>query len=239
MMPAIALDLEITNRLESFSQWRQYRPLGISCLAIVGTHSRQVFVAKAPQRILEERALDVVHFLYDEYFCKGYTIVSFNGLAFDFVVLADNGGAEALKLCREMALSSQHIDLMFNAYMALGYNVSLDTACQETCGVQKLGFANGAEAPIAWHDGRHKEVVEYCKHDALITFQLHQALLEEPRLKWRTRGGKGQPRQLLGNGTWQPTWSVARMLEKEPPEIPRWMKNNPITLKSFLENWNE
>lgn len=238
MTKAIAFDLEITNVLEDFGQWKSERPLGISCIALsAGPHSYLYFSGKAPFALDEGLANEVVYFMYEEYYQDGYTIVSFNGLGFDFVVLADASGER--EICREMALSEQHVDLMFNAYMALGHNIGLNTACQETFGAEKIGFESGAEAPVAWHDGRHKEVIEYCKHDALITYQLYQALSETPRLRWRTRKGKGQPRQLLGNHEWHPTWSVARMLEKEPPAIPHWMRDNPITLKHFLGVWNE
>lgn len=237
MSDAIAFDLEITNVLEDFGQWREQRPLGISCLAMsAGEHSYIYFAGRAPLALDERTSSEIVHFMYDEYFCEQYTIVTFNGLGFDFVVLAD--ASREFTLCREMALSDYHVDLMFNAYMALGHNIGLNTACEETFGAQKVGFESGAEAPVAWHDGRHKEVIEYCKNDALITFKLYKYLQTSPCLKWKTRRGKGKPRQLFGNSKWRPTWSVARMLEREPPEVPQWMRNKPITLKHFLEPWN-
>lgn len=235
MNEALAFDLEITNLLPDFVSWRQNRPLGISVVGFAGPEGTFSINAEAPNAFDKELAIDMTGALYTLW-TQGVTIITFNGLAFDFAVLADASGM--YDECREMALSDGHVDLMFNAYMHLGWNIGLNTACKETCGIQKSGFANGAEAPQAWHDGRHLEVIEYCKNDAEITLALYNALRLDLPLKWKTRSGKGKLRVLRGRRDWQPTWSVSRMLKKEPPPLASFM-DKPITLKSFLDIWNE
>lgn len=232
---ALAFDLEITNLLTDFASWRQNRPLGISVVGFAhkgGTYT----VEQAPKAFDKELALEAVSALYENW-KQGVTLVSFNGLAFDLVVLAEASGM--YDECRAMALSGGHVDLMLNAYMHLGWPIGLNTACMETCGIQKSGFTSGAEAPQAWHDGRHAEVIEYCKNDAEITLSLYNALLGGAPLKWKTRSGMGKLRILRANRGWNPTWSVQRMLkDKEPPPLASFM-DKPTTLKSFLEVWDE
>jgi len=52
----------------------------------------------------------------------GFSILTWNGLGFDFDILAEESGAAAS--CREFALG--HVDMMFHVFCSLGYPVGLE-----------------------------------------------------------------------------------------------------------------
>ena len=57
---------------------------------------------------------------------EGYTIVTWNGLSFDFNILAEE--ANERSLCGQLAFD--HVDLMFHLLCAMGYLVSLQRAAE-------------------------------------------------------------------------------------------------------------
>ena len=57
---------------------------------------------------------------------KGWNIVTWNGLGFDFDVLAEESGE--WEICRELALD--HIDMMFHFFCIQGYPLGLEKAAQ-------------------------------------------------------------------------------------------------------------
>lgn len=240
MTNILAFDLEILDTLPDFAKWKSHRPLTITCAGLAHPEGTETLwsecvidrYAQPLDKAGLSRLLGALRFWLN----TGATIVTWNGLGFDFVLLADASGE--YDLCREIALSDHHVDLMFNVYMALGYNTPLSTTCKETIGKGKLDGMSGGSAPELWQKGEHELVLDYAREDAVITRDLYLHLQETPTIKWRTKRGRGAPRQLRANRRWHPLWSVAKMLEAEPPEVPRWMTNKPITLKSFLEEWN-
>ena len=56
----------------------------------------------------------------------GYTIVTWNGLGFDFDILAEESGM--LDDCQRLA--RDHVDMMFHVVCQLGFGVSLDSAAR-------------------------------------------------------------------------------------------------------------
>jgi hypothetical protein len=58
---------------------------------------------------------------------RGYKIVTWNGLGFDFDILAEESGM--LDKCRSLA--TDQVDMMFHAVCRLGHGISLDSAARE------------------------------------------------------------------------------------------------------------
>lgn len=117
---------------------------------------------------------------------QGYTLVTWNGLGFDFNVLAEESGLVAD--CARLATG--HVDMMFHAVCSLGYPVSLEKAAERMQIPGKKAGASGANAPVMWAAGRHREVLEYCAQDARITLQIAEACEHRRQLTWITRRGK-------------------------------------------------
>src|ERR1700683_5297995 len=129
----LAFDIETAKDVpgDDFN-WRPHRPLGITCAATLASDRDQPELwygknpdgSPAPQMSRQ----DVGEFL--AFMCKaaseGYRIVSWNGLGFDFDVLAEESGS--MEDCKEVALD--HIDMMFHLVCCLGYPVSLAKAAQ-------------------------------------------------------------------------------------------------------------
>src|SRR5260370_38050344 len=86
--------------------WRAHRPIVITCAAIVASDAMQPVVghgksaagAPAP-RMTRDEVRQVVQALVQKA-AEGYTIITWNGLGFDFDVLAEESGAG--DPCREL-----------------------------------------------------------------------------------------------------------------------------------------
>ncbi len=59
----------------------------------------------------------------------GFTILSWNGLGFDFDILAEESGRH--DLCRQLAVT--HVDLMFHVFCEKRFAVGLDAAAKALC----------------------------------------------------------------------------------------------------------
>jgi hypothetical protein len=145
---------------------------------------------------------------------KGYTIATWNGLGFDFDVLAEESGMAGA--CRRLARG--HVDMMFHVFCAQGFPVSLDAAARGMRLPGKPEGMSGILAPVMWAEGRRREVLDYCAQDARTTLELAAAGDLTRTFRWVTR--RGQTKQLaLGRG-----WlDVASALALPEPDT-SWMR---------------
>ena len=84
---------------------------------------------------------------------RGFTIVTWNGLGFDFDVLAEESGQ--MEECRQLAL--EHLDLMFHFFCKQGYPLGLSAAA---AGMGVEGKTEGMDGKLAvqmWEEGRTGE----------------------------------------------------------------------------------
>jgi replicative DNA helicase len=103
----IAFDIETAADIPGPDfNWRPHRPIGITCAAIVASDSPDPVVwhgktdAGAPAaRMTCDEAREVVKSLVQKV-AEGYTIVTWNGLGFDFDVLAEESGVSSDKIRR-------------------------------------------------------------------------------------------------------------------------------------------
>ncbi len=187
----LAFDLEIARILTDFSQWRQHRPLGITCAATLDEsghlrmwYSRLADGTPAP-RMTKALAGELLTFLSEQQ-VLGRPVVTWNGAAFDFDVLGEELGDPhlAARVVRE------HVDLMAAFACVQGYRLSLKKAAQ-ACGSFKGagGVENAADAPVLWAAGEHDRTLAYLEQDVRATAAVVEYLLAHHGFTWMTAKG--------------------------------------------------
>ncbi len=190
----LAFDIETATDVpgDDFN-WKPFRPLGISCAATFSTedeapklwHGGQG-VTTPTSKMEKNEAAGLVDYLV-AMANSGFTIVTWNGLAFDFDVLAEESGR--LAECRQLAL--EQVDMMFHVFCVKGFPVGLDSAARGTGITGKPAGMSGIKAPQLWLQGRHQEVLDYVAQDVRTTLNLASTCDQRRSLRWITR--KGSP----------------------------------------------
>jgi hypothetical protein len=229
-MRYLAFDLEIAKPVYDIADWKSLRPLGISCAAAAyfdtATQSANTMVwANIPQ-LLPEDCRGIVDTLWVFNQELGYDIVTWNGLSFDFDILAEESGL--YDLCRMLAMG--HTDMMFHFFCDNGHPVSLDKAAKGMKLGGKTEGVTGASTPDLWAKGEHAKVLQYVRRDAILTLQLAQAVAEQQSLNWLTSKGDIK------------CWSVDKLLpvnqaKNLPENYPAWIKD-PWPRSKFYD-WTE
>ena len=216
----LAFDIETSKDVpgEDFN-WRPHRPLGISCAATLESGAAQpvLWHGKTPdghpaERMSQADARGLVEYL-SKMAADGFKILTWNGLGFDFDILAEESGAVAE--CAECALG--HVDMMFQVLCSLGYPIGLDKAAQGMGLPGKPPGMSGILAPQLWAQGRFQQVLEYVAQDVRTTMQLARAGEERRKLEWITRKGT-KSSMPLRNG-----WLSVREALKLPEPDTSWM----------------
>ncbi len=141
----LAFDLETAKVSLRRRNWMSDRPLGISLHATLSEgetepvlwYGRGRIAGPASQMsVAEARAL--VRFL-DNRVAAGYTIVTWNGIGFDFDVLAEESGMRLR--CRSLAMG--HVDMMFHLLCQLGFGVTPQFSRQGRRLTKVMQTANG------------------------------------------------------------------------------------------------
>jgi len=145
----------------------------------------------------------------------GYTVLTWNGLGFDFDILAEESGM--LEECSRLALN--HVDIMFHVFCQLGYPIALDRAAKAMGLAGKPEGMSGALAPRLWAAGKHQEVLEYVAQDARTTLELAQTCEQCGYLRWIAHSGNIRTMAL-------PTgWLTVREAMALPQPDTSWMSN--------------
>jgi hypothetical protein len=187
----LAFDIETAKLPEDASDWRSCRPLGISCAATLPADSQEPVLWHGGDRacpadhMSREEAAALVRYLSDQVE-HGYTLLTWNGIGFDFDVLAEE--AQMLAECRVLALA--HVDMMFHVLCRLGHGVSLDAAARGMGVDGKPEGMNGRLTPALWAEGRREEVLAYVAQDARTTLDLATACEAFGALRWVARSGR-------------------------------------------------
>jgi len=225
----LAFDIETAKDVpgEEFI-WRPHRPLGISCAATLASDSDQPQLwygkssdgSPAKQMSVQETT-ELVRYLA-RMAAEGYTILTWNGLGFDFDVLAEESRSKPD--CMSIALD--HVDMMFHLVCSLGYPVSLQKAADGMGVPGKPQGMTGIRAPKAWAEGQHQVVLDYVSQDVRIALQIGQACDQQREFHWITQRGarKSVP---LANG-----WLIVREAMKLPEPDTSWM-SKPLSRREF------
>lgn len=215
----LAFDLEIEKVLpENVYDLKAYRPLGISCAATLDEQGGLIlWHGQTPQggiadRFNREEAIQLVRYL-EHQVETGKTILTWNGVGFDFDILAEESGL--VESCRELAL--EHVDMMFHVFCLQGYALGLDKAAKGMGLPGKTAGMSGVMAPVYWAQGRRDEVLAYLEQDVRTTLRLGQEVERKRRLQWISGRGMQQSLELPGG------WLVAREALQLPTPDTSWM----------------
>ena len=226
-----AFDLETAAEMDEGEDWRDYRPLGITCAAL---HTRDFGQpirwcgtnpdgGIADQMTPEELGL-MVRQLVNLTTQQGYTLVTWNGLGFDFDVLAEESGM--LEECADLALN--HVDMMFQVLCKRGHPLALDTAAKGMGLEGKTEGMDGLKAVRMWRDGEREEVIQYCMQDVRATLDILLASQEAGSLKWVSKSDRNQSLTLMTG------WLTVRQALKLPRPNTSWM-DDPKSREEFTQ----
>jgi hypothetical protein len=233
-MNYLAFDLETARLIPEGENWRAHRPLGISCYGLAWRredgvqttigHGKNGVGMPLPQMSREEcRAL--VEELADR-MRQGFTLLTWNGVGFDFNILAEESGMHMA--CCELARA--HVDMMFHFFCRKGHTLGLDRAAKGMGLAGKMEGMDGSQAPLLWQSKEYDKVLAYLTQDVITTLNLAEEVAAHGRLRWSTRGGKA-------NRVAIPRWlSVSEALALPLPKN-TWVRN-PMTRQSFI-SWME
>ncbi len=207
----LAFDLE-TAKVQSpnMRDWKTDRPLGISCAATLLEDASEPLlwhggkIGHPAIQMSRQKAVALVEYLTTKV-ASGYTIVSWNGVGFDFDILAEESGL--LDECG--ILARDHVDMMFHVLCKLGYGVGLDSAAKGM-GLSGKGVGlSGAMMPRLWAKKKWQEVFDYVAQDVWITLELAMACEAKRRFQWVTRFGR--VREMSLRKGWLPVSSAAKL----------------------------
>lgn len=172
-----------------------------------------------------------------------YTIVTWNGCAFDFRVLANACKDHKYTFwCGNLAM--HHIDLMFYVVCHRGHFLGLDKALvgngikTKTHEVtlkngQTITDMSGGIAPQMWRDGEYEAVKTYLDGDVERTLELAKVVFDTNRLCWISNRG------MLNRVYGQPK-SVTECFLIQKPDT-SWMTNPPKRegFVSWIPEWEK
>jgi hypothetical protein len=192
-MKYVAFDLEIAAEIpEGATDWKAYRPLGITCAATLPSDGEPSLwfgngngLDLAP-RMTQEDVCNLVDYLCGAV-ADGYRILTWNGLSFDFDVLAEESGLHAE--CAELALN--HIDMMYHVFCIRGHYLGLDKVAKGLGLPGKLEGVSGAKAPAMWANGEQDKVLEYVAQDVVTTLQVAEGVDKLGAVVWTSNTGRG------------------------------------------------
>ncbi len=189
----LAFDIETAREFPGdAANWRAYRPLGSCCAATLASDVGQPRLwhgttpdGRPDRQLSRQDARRLVEYLA-KMAAEGYTILTWNGLGFDFDVLAEESGD--VTSCQQLA--SSHVDMMFHVVCSLGYPVALDKAAQGMGLPGKPLGMTGLKAPKFWAEGRFDDVLEYVVQDVRTALQLAQKCEQRRKLEWINSKGR-------------------------------------------------
>ena len=232
----MAFDLETVDPFPEDRNWREVRPLGIGCAAAYASDLRApiFWCERNEQGGVEERmsraSLQGLVRTLAQLTApdprapqwEPYTLLTWNGLGFDFDILAEESGLQ--DECRHMALN--HADMMFHIYAKLGHPLGLAKAAK---GMGTPGKAEGMDGAIAnemWRNGDRVPVIEYCGQDVRSTLALAEACVEQGHLGWTSNRGN------LRVFPVETRWMLVREAMDEPRPDTSWM-TDPLPPENF------
>lgn len=229
----LSFDLEISKVIPGdFSQWKTQRPLGICCAATRcdGEEPRTWYSrtdqGKFAEKMSREDLQELVKYL-SEAVQDGWQIITWNGLGFDFDVLAEESAC--WDICRKLAL--EHIDMMFHFFCLKGFTLGLDKAAKGMGLAGKKPGMSGELAPVLWKSGEFSTVLEYVAQDVVTTLEVAKKVVMGHPISWTSNSGRYQ--QVGFPNGWL---NVVQSLNIELPDT-SWMRN-PMNRKDFYA-WTE
>lgn len=196
----IAWDLELanTNIPEDFSggDLFQFAPMRVSCGAVAWKDGSEIKTKRwwgEPETSKEELS-KMLKFL-EKFHDDGFTILSFNGVQFDFRVCAEATGE--YNLCKKLAMN--HYDLMYDVFLHRGYFASLDSILKFHGRSKKhevtlkdgtvITDMSGGLAPRLWAKGEVDAVLEYLDGDVIELLNVMDIVDKRQKIEWYSQRG--------------------------------------------------
>lgn len=225
----LAWDIEISRVLpEGETDWQAHMPLGISCMATYMQDESGPAVwfgldeGTAPQAMSVAELRRFIAFLQAAV-KDGYTIVTWNGLSFDWHQLAFESGLH--EACCELA--ANHCDPMFQIFCHRGYPVGLDAIAKGLGLPGKMEGVSGEKAPILWQQGEYDTVLKYVAQDVISTMEVVLEIAKRGHLAWIAKSGR------LNTLPVPKLLTVRECLELPEPDT-SWM-TSPIPRSRFID----
>ena len=196
----LAFDLETAKVLPADAgDLLSHRPLGIACAAALRSDHPEPLrwhgsVGGRPAPRMSQDECRVLVADLEALGGGGYTLLTWNGLAFDLDILAEESGL--LETCARLALG--HVDMMFHVVCAQGFPVSLQKAAEGLGLPGKPDGMSGKDAPVLWAQGRHDDVLRYNLEDVRLALRVLEASETQGEFRWITRRGTTARMPLAG-----------------------------------------
>lgn len=211
-MRFVSMDIEITDPLPSEEyHWRE--SLGVSCCGTATPDEPKTWATPADAgsyltyrpRMDTDTLRVMCRYLQGQELSR-HTIVTWNGLGFDFRMLAqdalDNGDRDLAQDWARMALG--HCDLAFQMRAERGYMIGLDTAAEALDAARKTEGMHGDMVPELWQGGPEQQAkcMAYVQQDAIATLDVAKSLWAKCSIRWITKRGN------KARFPWYPTFMV-------------------------------
>ncbi len=196
----LAFDIETSKVLpDGCDDIHMHRPLGITCAAIKFGDSGEVLkycfnevlcdgeelAYFGQSRAMRRHEVAFIVKALTVHVSRGYTIVTHNGLGFDFDILAEESGLH--DECRFLAL--KHVDMMFHFFCIKGFAIGLDSAAR-VIGLGKPKDIDGSIAPQLWANGEYRKVLDYVASDCNITLAVAMECELQSGISWISKKGR-------------------------------------------------
>jgi len=227
----LAFDIETAKDVPGADfNWKPFRPLGICCAAVLpcGTQEPTVWYgANADGTPAKQMSPSEVQKMVNQLVdlaSRGYTLVTWNGLGFDFDVLAEE--SSSVEECRNLAVN--HVDMMFHVYCDRGFPVALDKAAEALGIPGKPAGMSGMLAPRLWAQDRYQEVIDYVAQDVRMALKVAETCEKMRSFRWKTRKGQISSMNLRRG------WLTVKDALRLPAPDTSWM-DNPIPRSHFTQ----
>jgi predicted PolB exonuclease-like 3'-5' exonuclease len=158
-MDTLVFDIETSNFFtDPGVGWDNFAALKISVVGVYSYEKNEYFC-------FEENEMEKLA----ELFAFAKTIVGFSMNRYDVPVL--NNYFQKLKANSPNLWSKERVDLLEEIEMAVKQRISLSRLAEANLGVKK--DRHGSEAITLFHEGKIKELKEYCLNDVKITKDLY------------------------------------------------------------------
>jgi len=233
-MKYVAFDLEVGKEVPEGGDWKELFPLGITCASTVTSDghmltwyhgNKGLWSVPSIGYMSPDEVGELIHYLKTKH-DEGYVILTWNGLSFDFAVLADESNGQQ-RLCQNLAMD--HVDMMFQILCQKGYPIGLNAVAEGLGLGGKSEGMSGALAPVMWKGSviDRLKVLNYVDKDSLLTLEIAIKAAEQKFFEWTSRSGRLNKFPL-----WKGWLTVKRCLKMPKPDT-SWM-DNPMTRESFL-----
>lgn len=194
----VAFDLEIAKEVEG-DDWSQFRPFGITCAAL--RFEDGVSVVEHGGKGLHNYAPCMTSHHVRKFIARlwahrnDWTIITVNGLGFDFDVLAEESqdtfftedNERYHEACVELAMN--HIDIGFQMFCERGFMIGLNAMAQALGLPGKTEGMSGDKAPTLWAQGQEEKVLEYVEQDVITTLDVYEEIPKQRKVRWITKAG--------------------------------------------------